>query len=509
MVQDQPYKSGIDWIDNHASVIAISAPLAEDAQDLDDNLVFEELEGEMMKRGTLAHNSIRWDFVLEQTTMLLREGRKDLRLLTFLIYSLPQLSHTPSLPAPLPLAAHLVNAFISQWLAVATPQGRARERAISRLLDALDALVKKAEENGLEVQYLSCITEALEQAAQILTKDAAENANQNKNSSGEKLASFVRRLDNIVAEEVMEAPAPPVPSTEKSAVRSNSKSQTSAAIATASAPRPGDLLLDSGNERALRESLAKMADFLFDIDPDQPLSYRLRRYASWYGMREQPALKNDNITIIMPPAEEALDLYRQAVLQKNTDIDIVKRLERSCYLQPFWIEGHYLGWQLARLRKAERVVNAIFEEVSQFVKSVAWLDKLQFMDKTPFMPDNVRSWLANPQHTGQSAEIGEIASNDEQKNPQDNVVAQARKLAQAGDIMGACAALETPAAPLTDLRARTLWEVTTLELLSEWGMKTHVGLTAARLEEAVRTLSVAEWDGSVLERLHRLKSVAL
>jgi len=271
---------------------------------------------------------------------------------------------------------------------------------------------------------------------------------------------------------------------------------------TTHAPRPHDLVLDSSNERALRESLAKMADFLFELDPALALSYRLRRYASWYGMREQPALKKDDATIILPPSEESVDLYRQAVAQKQTDLDIAKRLERSCFLQPFWIEGHYLAWNLAQIRGTKQVASAILEEVGQFAKTAPWLERLQFASGLPFMPDEVRNWLANHNSPASAHAVNASAPGE------GSFVDEARNLAQAGEMAAAIEKMENARPPSGTLRERTLWEIANLEILGEWGMKTHAGLTAARLEEAVSLLTVAEWDGGILERLRRLKSAA-
>jgi len=498
MATSETYKSGIDWIDHHASMRAICQPLEKNSEeDLDENLIFEEIEGEIIKRGTLTHNTIRWDFVLEQASFLTEKEAKDFRLLTFILLSLAPLAPSPTLPSPLPLALNLVAAFVEKWGSVATPQGRARDRALTRLIDALDSMIKKAEENGLEAHYRPVITQAFEKMEQIWPALSAD--------TDTKFKSFARRIENIAEDEVIETAssstrAPEVGQSNKA--KSPSSSSSAASATTAQAPRSGDLILDSSNERALRESLAKMADFLFDLDPAQPLSYRLRRYAGWYGMREQPALKKDEATIIMPPSEESVDLYRQAVVQKQTDIELAKRLERSCYLQPFWIEGHYIAWNLARYRGALSVANAILEEAAQFAKNAPWLEKLQFSSSHPFMPDEVKSWISTASQSGSGA--GTNATQEEQ-----TYLDTARSLAQAGDMTAAIQQMEEAHPPSADLRQRSLWELANLELLSEWGMKTHAGLTAARMEDSISTLTVADWDVGILERLRRLKSAAV
>jgi len=201
MTANQDNKSGIDWIDNHVIMQAVAAEIGTQSDDLDENLIFEEIEGEMMKRGTLAHNAIRWDFVVEQASFLLREEAKDFRLLTFIILALPQLPPTPNLPAALPLAVHLVGVFINKWGGAAAPQGRGRLRALARLVDALEALIKRAEENGLDTHYRPAMIEALAQTGQVLSEIEAD--------AGEKFINFTRRIENIVED----APAEPAPQT--------------------------------------------------------------------------------------------------------------------------------------------------------------------------------------------------------------------------------------------------------------------------------------------------------
>jgi len=202
MATSETYKSGIDWIDHHASMRAVCQPLEKDSEeDLDENLIFEEIEGEMMKRGTLTHNTIRWDFVLEQAAFLSEKEAKDFRLLTFILLSLPPLSPSPALPAPLPLAINLVAAFVEKWGSVATPQGRARDRALTRLIDAIDIMIKKAEENGLEAHYRPAITQAFEKIGQVLPAISAD--------IDAKFKSFARRIENIAEDEVVETAPPP------------------------------------------------------------------------------------------------------------------------------------------------------------------------------------------------------------------------------------------------------------------------------------------------------------
>jgi len=67
----------------------------------------------MMKRGTLAHTSIRWEWVCEQcASLLLQSEAKDFRLLLYILQSLPNLQNCPAL---LTLGAVLTSHFVVIW----------------------------------------------------------------------------------------------------------------------------------------------------------------------------------------------------------------------------------------------------------------------------------------------------------------------------------------------------------------------------------------------------------
>lgn len=497
--------SGIAWIDHHAALKAIVVPVSDDMPEgeaVDDNELFEELETEMMKRGTLAHGTIRWDFVVEQAGELLRTQSKDLRLITFILQALPQ---APSVVSPLPLAAHIVARFISLWGDKAHPSGRNRGRQLTRIVDTLDTMVTKAVETGLDADLRETTMTAMMMAGEALAEISSD--------LGMRMAALVSRVEKaaeaVLAEEPVRPPAPA--SNEQGRGDSAAGSETAPQVFTPAAPlKPEKLQLDAANERGLKQSLTTVADFLLELDMMHPLSYRVRRFATWYGISGPPPIKAEERTVIQPVSEDVADGYRTAVERKQSDSDIVKRLERSCHLQPFWLEGQYLAWRLAKALARDRVAEAIAEEATRFAGASLWLKNLQFSDGAPFLPDDVRTWLDTVRFSssnggGSATDDGESHSGTIDQDMM-HLVEEARSVADGGDMASAIQLLDTTRTTFSSPRSATIWELLTMECLSGWGMKAHVAAQASRLEAAVADVRVADWDKDILDRIKRLKS---
>ncbi|WP_297323620.1 type VI secretion system ImpA family N-terminal domain-containing protein [uncultured Bartonella sp.] len=114
--------TGVEWIDRNPLFIAVGSSRQKPEQqgiDLIENELFDEVETEMMKRGTLNQSLIRWDWVCEQCIKLLSQESKDFRLLLYILQSLP---NGKNYQAPLTLGAVLTSRFIGIWGDIAYPE---------------------------------------------------------------------------------------------------------------------------------------------------------------------------------------------------------------------------------------------------------------------------------------------------------------------------------------------------------------------------------------------------
>lgn len=500
MTKNTSYQSDIAWIDVHPAFRGIEAKISDEQPagfPIDDHPLFEEIDAEMMKRGTLSHGSIRWDFVMEQSILLLEKEAKDLRLVTFVLHCLPQMS---DITHPLPFATHLVACFLHNWGKNFYPTARAGGRQLARLVDILDGLIAQATQDGIDDIYQTGIMQALMLAGEAMAEYAPD--------LGIRMSALAARVEKIELPAATSS-APSQPQTSHPAPSAQNRGNASAGSSEPQAQpaplEPEKLILDSSNERGLKQSLSYVADFLLDFDVTHPLSYRLRRYASWFDILAAPPIKTGEKTVIPALSQDAADNCRLTVERKATDADSVKRLERICHLHPFWIEGNHIAWRLAHVHGREEVLAAIGEETVKFVTASPWLHELCFADGTPFLTDETKAWLGMLQHKSTDS-TAPSASSHAIENHVLELVEEARALATGGDMAAALKLLETTHATFSSPRAQTIWEILTLECLHDWGMRAHSATQAARLEATIKDLPVAEWDAEILTRLQKLKS---
>ncbi len=271
---------------------------------------------------------------------------------------------------------------------------------------------------------------------------------------------------------------------------------------------PENLVLDGKSERALKQSLTVVSDFILQMDIENPLSYRLRRFATWHGIKNAPEQKrkDDLKTVILPVSLNALDEYRTAAERGQTDFEIARKLERSCHNQPFWIEGQYLAYKLAIICNRSAAADAIYETTFDFVSKMDWIKRLQFSDGTPFLPDTVKTWIETYQKVSNSRPSSlRVQENEMIGSETQAIVLEAREKANHGQTDAAIHILETAKPNQSSPRSQTLWEMLMLECLSDWGMKKLVSAQAERLKKDVENMTVKEYEPDIIDRISRLE----
>lgn len=490
--------TGINWIDSNSLFLAVKAVLNKDimsCDELEDHEVFEEIDSEMMKRGTLAHGSIRWEWVCEQCASLLQNEAKDLRLLLYILQSLPNLKNCPS---PLTLGAVLTAHFISIWGEAASPPPKRRSAPARKIVDALEALTDHALKYGISQELVEITGDALRQLPDFFIDINTELR--------ESLLSLPRRVEEAAAVEEVPISLPVQKAASKpthSAAAVQQAHSGSEEKKQSLQPLPEGMVLDTKNERGLKQNVTTIADFMLGLDVCNPLSYRLRRFATWYGV-SSPPVKQDEKTVIQPVSENAADSYRQAAGRGQADVDIVQKLERSCHLQPFWIEGHYLSYQLAVVCGREKAAEAILEETGSFVLSHDWFFRLQFSNGAPFVNEDTRKWLANAKQKGMAQDNAAVFESTGADHDMQGFIHQVRKKASSGQTQEAIEMLENSRLAQQNPRETALWELLVMECLSDWGMKHLVSLQARRLEAEIAEKTVSNWEPDLLKRVKRL-----
>lgn len=69
---------------------------------------------------------------------------------------------------------------------------------------------------------------------------------------------------------------------------------------------------------------------------------------------------------------------------------------KSLLLAPYWLDGHHLSARIALHLGYTTVAEAIRDEVARFLARLPALATLLFNDRTPFVNEQTKQWLASP-----------------------------------------------------------------------------------------------------------------
>jgi type VI secretion-associated protein, VC_A0119 family len=490
--------TGVEWVDNDPLYHSIGSELTNSppqGTDLEENDTFDEIVSEMMKRGTLNQSSIRWEWVCDGCKSLLKEKAKDFRLLCYILLCLP---HLKKYKDPLTLAAMITFRFFDLWGASAYPSKEKRLTVFRKIVDAMEHIVEISLAQETKQEHIDLISKKLKQSANFIERYDSELAQKMTMLSNRVEVSALLNEDSGLPslEKILKQPVKTKPVLE---VKDKNDSNDLAIEL-----HPENLTLDARHERSLKQSLTSVADFILTFDVENPLSYRLRRFSTWFGIHNAPERKrkDDNKTVIQPVSANALEEYRVAAQRGPMDTGIVQKLERSCNIQPFWIEGQYLAYKLAVICERIYVADAIWDETYRFYSKFDWISQLQFSDATPFVPDEVKEWLEGRKVSNPHQRLA--ISNEMIDTEMQQIVRQARDKANNGRLDEAISLLENSRSSSNSPRSQTLWEMLMMECLSDWGMKTLVNVQAKRLEQDISNMSVKQFEPELLDRIDNL-----
>lgn len=355
---------------------------------LDEDEQFDGIESEMLKVGSLAHAEVQWGDVERQVLTLIETRSKDLKLLTWLMQCLQHQCTFERFACSLAV----LNAFMQSWWESAFPAPGPKGKAIrGKFFAQIVQRTAKAAE-GMRIDFGDGDTcSVLLQSLTSLCRTAKEY----------ELATDLLEQLQIKLEQRFKAEpsASPQEETGKDSQIGSGKSE-SVAVVNAPVHQQPPLEIDTSSEKKTRQTLLKVADFIAESPTGMALSLRLRRHAIWLSVTAVPENANSKgETSLMPPSQDRLAEYR-AQVKTQPSIDLLKRIEQSLSLSPFWLEGHHLSAQLASELGQPEWAQAIVDEARTFVERLPELRGMSFKGGLAFLPPETQEWLDTSVKTG-------------------------------------------------------------------------------------------------------------
>lgn len=446
------------------------------------------LEDEIMKVGSLAHNDIDWPKVESEALKLLADRSKDIKVLGFLMLSLQRGGDGERFA----LSLYLLHRVVDGWWESAWPYPGAKGQRARKMLftQMLQRALKAVESQSFDAsvgdgrQFCLDLIDKLD--AQARDRDWPEDALFD-------LKRAVEKLPEPDQAPVVKARSETVSTPERDYQTSSAPAGSS--NASTAARSLGNLTLDPDNERATRQSLLKVAQHLTDMEPDDTLGYRMRRYAIWQSITSLPPTRDGERTDLAAVSSDRVAEYKEA-LEKTPDPELWQRIEQSLSVSPFWLDGHWLSARAATALGNTDCAEAIREALKGFVERLPQLAELTFNDGTPFLSDDAADWLHTAPAAGKGAGGG--------ANPWEQAFDSALELARQDKLASAMDLLEQGLADAREPRERFYWRLASVRLLKETGLNALAAEQIQDLQKQVQGRVLDDWEPDLIKQLERL-----
>jgi type VI secretion system protein VasJ len=431
------------------------------------------IESQLMKVGSLSHNQVQWQAVQEQALGLLADKSKDLKILSHLLQCILHQGKLPQLHQ----AVDLLHGFMQRyWLTCYPTPGKKgqlprlklytmnikritgcyskvtasdiasfSEAAQKPLLTALQALIQLSEDLTLPV---------------VLLEDLLQG-----------ITGKFKNLKKAVT---------PVSTTPK-IIREESQATF--------------LAIDGSSDSKFKQSLIKVADVIAENDSGFALALRIRRFATWQAITSAPAANSEGATELMAVPTDRVQEYTEAVEQGATS-KLWQQIEKSVAHAPFWIDAHYLSYQVSKQLKQENTAQVIQEEAHNFLLRIPKLLALQFKDGQPFVSSDTQKWLSTTQNGSSTMSITQEAWS--------GVRAKVMQLADEGQLQSALTLLDQGLARSQTPRDQFYWRLLLADLLYQNNLQAVALQHYQWLLQQAESTSVPDWEPVMLQKIRHL-----
>ncbi|WP_038176958.1 type VI secretion system protein TssA [Vibrio pacinii] len=437
-----------------------------------DEPLFDFVEDQMMKVGSLSHASVQWQEVEHSTVTLLNEKSKDIKLLVYLLQCL----HHQLTPKRLITSFGVMSDFITHyWQDCFPAPGKRgnlpRRKFFSQICQRFSLAVDKFDFATLDSQD----REELQQTVQEWQAVLEDN-----------------ELSSDVAESVVVTIVNQLTRAQEREKVAQAAQQQPAAPTSTSSTSSSSLAIDNSSDKAAKQTLLKVAEYLSEQEFSGALAIRVRRHALWGAITTLPDHDHQGQTLLRGMQTERVKEYQDHLHQP--DLALWRRVEQSLTIAPYWFEGQLMSHDIAKALGQEGWCKAIIEETQAFIERFPTVVELKFKGGAPFISDAVREWLTAYQ--GGAAAVSGSGSWQEQRD-------EAFSLAKEGGIAVAMSMLNDGLVAATEPRDRFYWRLLSADLLKHNHLDAMAKEQYQTLKQEITQTSVTQWEPSLIEQLER------
>ncbi|WP_407334002.1 type VI secretion system protein TssA [Enterovibrio sp. 27052020O] len=442
-----------------------------------EDALLDFVEGQMMKVGSLSHTEVQWAEA-EQSAFKLMEGTtKDLKLLTHLLQCLQHQASPERFTLSIFVLADFINAYWETCHPAPGPRGvLPRRKFYSQIIQRTEKAADKIDASMFDEDQKVQLDKALNEL------EAAAVEHDLPTEGVKDIGAMVKRkLTN-----------------NERLVQATTKATENEALSTASpstAANAGKLEIDGSSDRAVKQTLLKVSEFVSELDGGGiALSLRLRRFSVWFSITSAPEAEANGETQLMPPSLDRISEYEEQ-LNRGADHALWRKVEQSLTVAPYWIDGHFLSYRIALKLGNTEWADTIANETRAFIKRLPLVTELRFKGGAPFVNDETRRWLDE----GETSSTGAAGTSD-----WDAKRKEAFTLADEGGLSVALAMLNDGLAESKEPRDQFYWRMLSADVMRRHQLSAMAEQQYQILLEQTTRTSLVDWEPSLIQRLENI-----
>ncbi len=458
----------------------LRAPISNDnpiGERIIDDPLFDFIESQMMKVGSLAHGEVRWDEVEVSIVSLMKNKTKDLKLLVHLIQCLQQSNTAERFVLSVQILSDFMESYWESCFPAPGNRGALpRKKFFTQIVQRTEKALKKLSQSDVFVS--ESLQEDLEQA-----KHNFSCVSDLLGISGDSSIALINSIERWLTSCRQSKPI---------SVSENKSGSTEENVELTQVPTTS-VSTDTSSLKSAKQSMLKLADFLSESGYGYGLSIRLRRQSVWLSISTPPDSNAAGETSLRAMPKDRVREYLEQ-FQHRPNLALWRKVEQSLLNAPFWFEGQYLSAQIALKLGQPSWAEAILDETSQFLQRLPELVDMSFKDGHPFIDEDTKQWISARSPTSSHSMIG---SWDEKRE-------EAFRLAKEGGLSVAMAMLNDGLLQSRQPREQFYWRLISADLLASQGLDAIASQHYQSLYQTVTQSTVQDWEPALIQKLEKI-----
>ena len=289
----------------------------------EEGIVFSALDEQVMKFGSLQHDTIDWEGIISNSHRYLSESCKDYKVLQYLGYALLYKGFKSNLVDFL----SLFSEFNKKFLFNAYPKP-STDNTINRFKGKFITLIferlENAASNNTDVRFTAVENEQIDKLIEVLSLQLSEKL-PSVESTLSRLRRFVKERSDFVENSQTKEVNKVVPD-QTATDAPITASQVSAEKISLNIPDVNKFELT--NARQLKQFYFQVADTTCELQPSSILGYVSRRFGLWHSITQLPEMNSQGITAMQSVPLDKVSDYRDLVVS-SPSVELLNRIEKT------------------------------------------------------------------------------------------------------------------------------------------------------------------------------------